>query len=200
VSQGSEIADGDLARHGTLGDVTLPMAPPPSRPEPFQDSIAMEQVPRELRVVVVLLVVNVGLSLILTVVTVLARHSIVNYQLDHRHITDPNARATLRHSYTYTILGRVFGNIVVSIVYAFLVRALFRGRRWAYRRVIWIAAAGTVALLLVQLSPYPPWMRAEQLAQALVLAALLYVVTRPAVRGHFAKGLPGRDVRRFRRE
>jgi hypothetical protein len=42
-------------------------------------------------------------------------------------------------------------------------------------------------------------MRAEQLVQAAVLGGLLYFVTRPAVRAHFAKGLPGRDVRRFRR-
>lgn len=83
-------------------------------------------------------------------------------------------------------------------MYAFLVRALFRGRRWAYRRVIWIAAAGTVWLLLLQLSPYPWWMRTEQLTQALVLTGLLYAITRPEVRGHFAAGLPGRDVRRFR--
>jgi len=42
-------------------------------------------------------------------------------------------------------------------------------------------------------------MRVEQLVQALVLAALVYFVLRPEVRTHFAKGLPGRDVRRFRR-
>ncbi|HEY8728219.1 MAG TPA: hypothetical protein VIL94_01465, partial [Acidothermaceae bacterium] len=63
---------------------------------------------------------------------------------------------------------------------------------------VWIASAGVVALLLVQLSPYPSWMRVEQLLQAAVLAGLLFFVTRPELRAHFAKGLPGRDVRRFR--
>lgn len=155
--------------------------------------------PKELRRVVVLLVVNLALSLILTVVTVLAKNSIIDYQLDHRHITDPNVRETLRNSYGYTIIGRVVGNIVVSIVYAFLVRALFRGRRWAYRRVIWLSAAGILGLLVIQTTPYPAWMRVEQLLQAAVLAAMLYSVTRPSMRAHFAKGLPGRDVRRFRR-
>jgi hypothetical protein len=91
------------------------------------------------------------------------------------------------------------GNIVVSIVYVFLVRALLRGRRWAYRRVIWLGAAGMVALVLLQLTPYPVWMRVEQLLQALVLGALLYFVLQPSVRAHFASGLPGRDVRRFGR-
>jgi MFS family permease len=154
--------------------------------------------PKELRRVVVLLVVNLVLSLALTVITVVLKNSIIDYQLDHRHITDPHVRETLRNSYGYTIIGRVVGNIVVSIVYAFLVRALFRGRRWAYRRVIWLSAAGILGLLLIQATPYPAWMRVEQLVQAAVLAGMLYSVTRPSMRAHFAKGLPGRDVRRFR--
>jgi hypothetical protein len=165
----------------TGGDLSGPSAPP------------------QLTYVVVLLLVNLALSLLLTIVTVLARHSIVEYQLDHRHITDPAMRASLRDSYSYSIIGRVVGNIVVSIVYAFLVRALLRGRRWAYRRVIFLGIAGIVGLLILQTAPYPPWMRAEQLVQAVVLALLVYCVTRPAIRSHFASGLPGRDVRRFRR-
>jgi hypothetical protein len=172
----------------------------PAGPAPSDQLFAQAPAePSELRAIVVLLVVNLVLSLTLTVVTILARHSIVNYQLDHRHITDPALRNTLRHSYVGTIIGRVTGNIVVSVVYAFLVRALFRGRRWAYRRVIWLAAAGIVGLLVIQTTPYPTWMRVEELAQAVVLAGLLYFVTRPPVRAYFAKGLPGRDVRRFRR-
>ena len=37
-------------------------------------------------------------------------------------------------------LGPKLG-IVLSVVYVFLVRALLRGRRWAYRRVIWLGSA-----------------------------------------------------------
>lgn len=161
-------------------------------------STSADAVP-QLRLVVVLLLINLGLSIVLTIITVLARHSIVNYQLDHRHITDPTVRRTVRDSYLYGIIGRVVGNIVLSVVYAFLVRALLRGRRWAYRRVIWLGAAGIAALLFLQLTPYPPWMRAEQLVQAIVLALLLYFVLQPPVRAHFASGLPGRDIRRFGR-
>lgn len=173
--------------------------PPPPPPSSESDAPAATDAPRELRPVVVLLMMNLALSLVLTIATVIARHSIVNYQLDHRHITDPAVRETLRKSYVYNIIGRVVGNIVVSVVYVFLVRALFRGRRWAYRRVIWLGIAGILALLALQATPYPAWMRVEQLVQALVLAALVYFVLRPQVRSHFAKGLPGRDVRRFRR-
>jgi hypothetical protein len=123
----------------------------------------------------------------------------LNYQLDHRHITDPGQRQTLRNSYTAGIVTRAVVNVVVSVVYVFLVRALFRGRRWAYRRVVLIAGIGILGLVVLQFSPYPTWMRVEQLLQAVILAALLWFVLRPEVRAHFAVGLPGRDQRRFGR-
>jgi hypothetical protein len=181
---------------------SYPSAPPPPEQQQSQPPVpesGWADAPRQLRPLLVLLVINLALSVALTVVTIVARHSLVNYQLDHRHITDPQQRATLENSYIGSMVGRVIGNIVVSVVYVFLVRALVRGRRWAYRRVIYVSALGIVALILIQLTPYPPWMRAEQLIQAVVLAAMLYVVTRPGVRAHFAAHLPGRNVRRFNR-
>ena len=65
--------------------------------------------------------------------------------------------------------------------------------------MIFLGIAGIVGLALLQATPYPAWMRAEQAVQAIVLALLVYFVTRPEVRSHFASGLPGRDTRRFRR-
>ncbi|HEY5199540.1 MAG TPA: hypothetical protein VIJ31_01415 [Acidothermaceae bacterium] len=170
----------------------------PSEPAGF--FAAASDAPRELRPVVVLLMLNLAVSILLTVATLLTRHSIVNYQLDHRHITDPAQRRTLRDSYTAGIVTRAVANVVVSIVYVFLVRALFRGRRWAYRRVVLIAGIGIVGLLVLQFSPYPTWMRVEQLLQAVILGALLLCVLRPEVRSHFVAGLPGRDQGRFGRK
>lgn len=164
-----------------------PVATPEVQPGP--------PAPRQLRPVVVLLLVNLGLSVLLTITVLLARDSVIAYQLDHRHILDPQQRELLRETYLGGMWGRVIGNVVVSVVYVFLVRALLRGRRWAYRRVILVGSIGILALLLVQLTPYPWWMRAEQIAQAAVLAGLLYFVLRPEVRDHFAKHLPGRTRR-----
>ncbi len=155
--------------------------------------------PSALKPVVALLITNLALSVLLTVVTFLFHQSVIDYQLDHRHITNPAVRQTLQHSYYVTTMTRAVVNILVSIVYAFLVRALFRGRRWAYRRVILVSALGILGLLLLQFTPYPAWMRVEQLVQALVLAGLLYCVLRPEVRAHFDPRLPGRSVRRFNR-
>jgi hypothetical protein len=180
--------------------VTESMPPPPVEPsEPAGFFAAASDAPQALRPVVVLLMLNLAVSVILTVATLLTRHSIVNYQLDHRHITDAGQRQTLRDSYTAGIVTRAVVNVVVSVVYVFLVRALFRGRRWAYRRVVLIAAVGILGLAVLQFSPYPTWMRVEQLLQAVILAALLWFVLRPEVRAHFATGLPGRDQRRFGR-
>lgn len=161
--------------------------------------VSVAPAPRALRTVVVLLVVNLGLSIAVTLATVVARDSIVDFQLSARHITDPAVRASLRQGYSYGIVSRVVGNIVLSVVYVFLVRALLRGRRWAYRRVIWLGGVGAVSLVFLLGTPYPVWLHAEQVGQALVLAALVFFVLRPQVRAHFAQGLPGRDVRRFRR-
>lgn len=172
-----------------------PAPPPPPPPSPAAGPPA----PRQLRPVVALLLANLGLSVLLTITVLVARHSVVAFQLDHRHVTDPAQRDVLRRSYSVGIWSRVVGNVVLSVVYVFLVRALFRGRRWAYRRVIALGAIGIVALVGVQFTPYPAWMRAEQLLQALVLAALLWFVLRPEVRAHFAPGLPGRNTRRFGR-
>jgi hypothetical protein len=169
---------------------------PPVQQEP---ETGWSDAPRELRPVVVLLAINLALSIVLTIVTVLARHSLVNYQLDHRHITNAQERAALADGYTAGIVGRVIGNIIVSVVYVFLVRALLRGRRWAYRRTILLGALGILGLVVIQFSPYPSWMRIEQLIQALILAGLVYFVTKPGVRAHFDPRLPGRNTRRFNR-
>jgi hypothetical protein len=155
--------------------------------------------PSAIRPVVILLVMNLLLSIALTVTIAVAHNRIADFQLDAHHITDPALRARLRQSYSIGVIARALGNIIASIVYAFLFRALLRGRRWAYRRVIFLGAAGSIALLLLQLTPYPWWMRVEQLTQAGILGLLLYFVTRPAVKDHFDVALPGRDIGRFGR-
>jgi hypothetical protein len=176
--------------------------PPPHPLEPMEPEgffAGTSDAPGALRPVVVLLAINLTLSIALTVATLVARHSIVSYQLDHRHITDPVQRQILRNSYVYGIVSRAVINVVVSVIYVFLVRALLRGKRWAYRRVVLISAFGIVGLIVLQITPYPTWMRVEQLLQAVVLATLLWLVLRPEVRAHFDKGLSGREDRRFGR-
>jgi hypothetical protein len=168
--------------------------PPVPAPPPVEKPIP----PSALRPVVALLLVNLVLSILLTILVFAMKDSIITYQLDHRHIVDPTERADLRSAYSASIWGRAAGNVIVSVVYVFLVRALLRGRRWAYRRVILLGILGIVALGALWLTPYPAWMRVEQIVQSLVLAALVYFVTRPDVREHF-RTAPGANLGRFRR-
>jgi hypothetical protein len=156
--------------------------------------------PDALRPVLSLLLINLGLSIALTIAVLILRNDVITFQLDHQKLYTPDQRAALRDTYTIGLWSRVGGNILVSIIYVFLVRALLRGRRWAYRRVIVIGAIGVAALISLQAQAYPVWMRMEQVIQSLVLVALLWCVLRPEVRAYFAKDLPGRTVRRFRRE
>ena len=57
------------------------------------------------------------------------------------------------------------------------------------------AAVGIVGLVILQATPYPTWMRVEQLLQAVILAALLWFVLRPGVRAHFATVNSAHNVR-----
>ncbi|UQX89683.1 hypothetical protein M6D93_06695 [Jatrophihabitans telluris] len=149
--------------------------------------------PAALHRVVQLLLLNLALSIALTVVVLLLRHSVVDYQVAHAHLrrnsplSPDEQRRTLRDAATIAIYSRLVGNVVVATVYFYLVRSLRRGRRRAYRRVLVLSIAGIASLALLWTQPYPSWMRIEQLGQGLVLVAILYQVTRPDVRAYFPK-------------
>ncbi|KAA2252677.1 hypothetical protein F0L68_34740 [Solihabitans fulvus] len=141
-----------------------------------------------LRRVVMLLCVNLGLSLVLTVLMFIFRDSVIDYQLAHMSLA-PNADLdTVRGILRQAVWSRVISIVVVSLVYVFLVDRLRKGKRGAYRRVILISVIGLAGIgYLIIAGQYPVWMRVEQGLQAVVLAALLWSVTRPEVRARFAK-------------
>ena len=142
----------------------------------------------ELRRVIVLLLVNLGFSLVLTVLMFVFRNDLVNYQLGHLSLPPGTDLATVRVQLRSQIWSRSVGVLVVTVVYALLIRRLLAGKRRAYLRVIWISVAGLLGIVfLIVSAQYPVWMRVEQVAQAVVLASLLWAVTRPAVRARFRK-------------
>ena len=142
----------------------------------------------ELRRVIVLLLVNLGFSLVLTVLMLVFRNQLVNYQLGHLNLPPGTDLAAVRVQLRGQVWSRSVGVLVVTVVYALLIRRLLAGKRRAYLRVIWISVAGLLGIVfLVVAGQYPVWMRVEQTAQAVVLASLLWAVTRPAVRARFPK-------------
>ena len=148
-----------------------------------------------LRLVLVLMFLNLGLSVVLTVLMLILHTSLVNYELAHSALpagATPEQIATLRTSLEGATWGRLVGVLVVSALYIWRASALRRGSRGAYRRMILICVVGLIGIVyLLAGAHYPVWMRVEQVLQGVVLIALLFAVTRPAVRQRYAKPQPG---------
>jgi hypothetical protein len=146
-----------------------------------------EPVPSALRVVLVLLFVNLGLSVLTAVLSYVMRDQLLDYQLAHMDLTDAQRDAT-RDIVQQTMIIRVVSIAVVAVLYLWLANRLIKGKRWAYLRSLWLGGAGLVGLgILAATTRYPLWMHVEQGVQALILIGLLIALTRPEVRSRFRK-------------
>jgi Na+/melibiose symporter-like transporter len=144
-----------------------------------------------LRLVIVLMFVNLGLSVVLSILMLILHRSLVSYELAHTHLpanASPAEIAAERHGLESATWGRLVGVVIVAALYIWRASALRRGSRGAYRRLILICVVGLIGIVyLITVAQYPVWMRVEQVLQGIVLLALLYAVTRPAVRTRYAK-------------
>jgi uncharacterized membrane protein len=176
-----------------------PSANPPSEPGQFVNAPPVQLPPDQgvlpvdsaLRRVILLMFVNLGLSVLTTIITLILHSSVLDYQLAHAHIpadatpTEIDAVRTALQSALWVKLG---GSILVAGLYIWRAYALRRGSRRAYLRLYYICIAGLVGIAYLILGgQYPIWMRVEQGLQAVVLVVLLIAVSRPEVRGRFAK-------------
>ncbi|HEY4459622.1 MAG TPA: hypothetical protein VGN81_35245 [Pseudonocardiaceae bacterium] len=142
-----------------------------------------------LRLVIILMFVNLGLSVLTTIVVLILHNSVIDYQIAHSNYPPDVDVAQLHKILLTSLWGRIAGNVVVSVLYVWRSFALRRGSRYAYLRTYYIAIVGLIGIVyLVAVSTaYPVWMRVEQVIQGVVLIALLVAVSRPAVRARFAK-------------
>lgn len=141
-----------------------------------------------LRLVIVLMFVNLGLSVVLSLLMLIFHNSIVDFQLAHLNLPAGTDTTVLRQGLDDALWTRLAAVVIVAAAYVWRAVLLRRGRRRAYLRLIWICAVGLAGILyLIAAGNYPVWMRGEQVLQGLVLIALLVAVTRPAVRNRFAK-------------
>lgn len=132
---------------------------------------------------IVLLLVNLGLTAVLAALFAVFHNALLDYQLAHSATDTPAVRDAL----SVGLWTRVFTVLIVGVVYVFLIRQLRRGKRRAFVRVLILSVVSLVAITYLALSgQYPVWVVTEQVLQALVLLTLLWAVTRPAVRSHFA--------------
>lgn len=161
------------------------MAPMPGGP------VQRQHLPMDsaLRLVIILMFVNLGLSVLTTILVLVLRNSVIDYQLAHTAIRPGADLDLLRSTLQTSLWVRLGASVAVSALYIWRAYALRNGSRGAYIRLYYIAIVGLVgiAYLIFVSTIYPPWMRVEQALQAIVLVALLVAVSRPAVRDRFAK-------------
>jgi hypothetical protein len=148
------------------------------------------------------LYVNLAISLVLAALTFIFKNNILDYQLSNlpgNATATPDQVASNRQALNSVIWIRPVSVLIISVVYVRLVNRLHLGKRSTYIRLLVIAILGFLGLaFLIATAQFPVWMEIGQGIQAVVLLGLLFAVTRPEVRGHFAKGTgstPARGTR-----
>jgi len=166
----------------------LPAAPPVSMPP----GPSRQPMDNALRLVITLMFVNLGLSVVLTILMLIFHNSIINYEFARTHVPAGKDPADVRNALQAALWGRLAGVVIVSALYVWRSFSLRAGKRRAYIRLIWICVVGLAGILyLLADAKYPTWMRVEQVLQGIVLISLLVAVTRKPVRDRFAKQQPG---------
>ncbi|ODT98403.1 MAG: hypothetical protein ABS81_27970 [Pseudonocardia sp. SCN 72-86] len=144
--------------------------------------------PAQLRHVITLLLVNLGLSAVLAILFVAFHTSLIEYQVARLGLPAGADVEGVRAGLSAGLWSRAVVVVVIGVVYLFLIRQLRAGRRRAYLRVLIVSVVSLVGIAYLVLSgQYPGWVRVEQVVQAVVLLTLLWATTRPAVRAHFAR-------------
>jgi hypothetical protein len=136
-----------------------------------------------LRPVIRLLYLNLAISVVLAVLTFVFQHNVLDYQVARLGGGNPATRQGLSD----VLWIRPASVLLIGVVYLRLAGRLHLGRRRTYIRVLLIGSLGcAAAIYLVVSAQFPVWMRIGQIAQAVVLLGLLFVVTRRDVRAHFS--------------
>ena len=163
----------------------------PAPPVQLPPDPGAQPVDTALRRVIILMFVNLGLSVVTTVITLFLHDSVLNYQLAHTHIpadATPAQIHAIHQALESALWSKLVATVVVAGLYIWRAYALRRGSRGAYVRLYYICILGIVGIAyLILAGQYPVWMRVEQGLQALVLVGLLLAVSRKEVRNRFAK-------------
>jgi len=165
------------------GQFRHPVMPPPPPPEP------VARPPRLVTYAATLLLVNLALSVLVTILSFVYRDDIIQLTLAHsgRAGSDDATRQVVESS----LWIRAGANIVVGALYLFFISRLYRGKRWAWRRLVWLSIGGVVGMVFLLTQPYPAIFKVEQVLQLTVLAVIAFCVLHPQTRVHYAKKRPG---------
>jgi hypothetical protein len=132
-----------------------------------------------------IMLVNLGAGLIITAVILIWHDQVVNFQLAAAHPA-PGALAQNRNSLSISLWTRPAPAVAVALLYPLFIRRLRQHQRRGYRRVVIVGVLQLAALIwYAAAADYPWWLRVLQGVQALIVLAVLWAATRPAVRALF---------------
>lgn len=135
--------------------------------------------PRTLKAASVLLGVNLLLSVVAALLSIVISDELIALTLGREPLaSDQTAVSRLE----ITFLVRAWGNVAIALIYAFLIWQLHNGKRSAWRRLVWLSAFGMAGVAYLLFLPYPLLFHIGQLAQILVLFAMFALAVHPQSR------------------
>src|ERR1700753_3468153 len=173
-------------------DPPHPIPEKPAAPRAAEDE-------RPLRGLIRLMLANLGAGLVVAAIILIFHDQIVAHQLAAAHPA-PDAVAQTRNSLSLTLWTRPRPAVRVALLYPLFIRRLRQHQRRGYRRVLMVAVAQLAALIWYAAGAnYPWWLRTAQVVQALIVLAVLWAATRPALRAEFGYPPPDDRTRAGRR-
>ena len=146
-----------------------------------------------------IMLVNLGAGLVIAAVTLICHDQIVTAQLASAHPA-AGAVAQTRNSLSITLWTRPAPAVAVAVLYPLFIRRLRQHQRRGYRRVVIVGLLQLAALIWYILgADYPWWLRVLQGVQVLIVLAVLWAASRPALRALFGYQPPGPQTRYRRR-
>ncbi|MGW3608065.1 hypothetical protein [Micromonospora sp. NPDC005161] len=151
------------------------------------DLDAAAATPRQVPRMIVLMLANLVLSALLAGLMLAFQEQLLDYQLAHLDVSTGTDLAIAREDLRSSVWSRVLPVTLVALAYLVVIGGLRLGQRRAYRQVICISVIVLLGAGLALLQPFPWWVRAVNVAKALVVVALLFLASRPQVRGWFRR-------------
>ncbi|MFE9955145.1 hypothetical protein [Micromonospora sp. NPDC005299] len=153
---------------------------------PATDPDAATATPPQVRRMILLMLANLALSALLAGLMLVFQEQLLDYQLAHLDLPAGTDLAAARESLRSSVWSRVLPVALVALAYLWVIHRLQLGQRKAYRQVVFISVIVLLGSGLTLLQPFPWWLRAINVAKALVVVALLFLASRPQVRSWFA--------------
>ncbi|MGS2615890.1 hypothetical protein ACVCAH_15405 [Micromonospora sp. LZ34] len=146
---------------------------------------------------ITLMLLNLGLTALLTTLVVVFQEQLLDYPLSHLDLPAGTDLASAREVLRRSVWGLVLPLLLVALAYVFMIRRLRSGRHAAHRAVIVVSVFGLLGFAIALVQPLPWWAQAIHWAKAVTMVALIVLATRPRVRDWFTDAYHAEQFDRF---